>query len=446
MQRRADDYHKQGQLEEAISTWLECFALAEDHQDSLARKTEFLCILVDLHLQASNREHHMTDGEPANILDAEAAAKRHREEAKRYLHRIKPALVQPAFWSNSTELFDFLVEDESWELALLVGVRLVEQLGVHGPGPEQFATVHFQIASQKLDSNRQGEALHHLQATVKYMQMIASEQRDMEMYLQVLELIASEYNAQGQSDLALDTYRESLKRAPLEKHASLCCRMAHVHLVSKRLDKALELLEAAASSLEYAEPSIRLELLQTKGDVYCRLGRMDESLQVYQCALEEVVNPAEKAKLLYTLGRLCVRLKHVRLAISYFTQEMEITEAELGKQHLSVSRVLHELAKLYDEGLGEHKMAMMKLRKALDIELAVLQECHFSITKCPKCNQVTHRMCPQHAALQRDVSNQIRETKKMQGRIHFKLGDFERALQTSFDGTDQRGYRRSSIA
>ena len=196
------------------------------------------------------------------------------------------------------DLFDFLVEDQCWELALLVAARLVDQLEMDGPGPDQFATVHFQIASLKLDSNRQGEALHHLQATVKYMQMIDAGRRDMEMYLQVLELLASEYNAQGQSDLALDTYRESLKGAPIEKHASLYCRMARVHLDSKRLDKALELLEAAASSLDYAEPSIRLELLQTKGDVYCRLGLMDESIQVYQSALDEVVNPAEKAKLL----------------------------------------------------------------------------------------------------------------------------------------------------
>ena len=447
MQRRADDFHKQGQLDEAISKWLECLALADDHQDSLARKTEFRCVLVDLHLQASHHHHELADGERPSAAYQEATAKLHRESAKRHLHQIKPTMVKPSYWSCSADLFDFLVEDHSWELALLVAVHLVDQLGMNGPRPEQFATVHFQIASLKLDSNRQGEALHHLQATVKYMQMIDAGQRDMEMYLQVLELIASEYNAQGQSDLALDTYRESLKSAPIEKHASLYCRMARVHLVPKRLDKALELLEAAASSVEYAEPSIRLELMQTKGDVYCRLGLLDESLQVYQSALEEVVNPAEKAKLLYTLGRLCARLKHVRLAISYFTQEMEITEVELGKQHLSVSRVLHELAKLYDEGLGEPRMALMKLRKALEIERFVLQECHYCITKCPKCNQVTHRMCAHHAAHQRDVSNQIRETKKVQGRIHFKLGEFERALKTSFDGTERREYRdrRSSI-
>jgi tetratricopeptide (TPR) repeat protein len=429
LQRRADDLHKSGQIEEAISQWVECLALAEENGDTLSSKTEILCILVDLHLQASFPNHH-EDGD-GTTAPPEHTIKRHRLSAERYLHRIKPALVKPMWWSNTKQLLDFLVETEAWELALIVAVRLADE--GQGPTPEQFATIHFQIASQKLDSNRQGEALQHLQATVKYLQLVSFEKRDMTMYLQVLELLASEYNSQGQNALALEAYQEILKCSPIEKHASLFCRMAHIHLVSQQLDLALEQLEAAASSLDSAEPSIRLELLQTKGDVYCRLGRMEESLEVYQNALEEAKNPAEKAKLLYTLGRLCVRLKHVRLAISYFTREMEITEQELGQQHLSVSRVLHELAKLYDEGLGEHKIALMKLHKALQIELAVLQECYQAIHSCPRCNQVTHRMCPKHANLQKDISNQIRETKKAQGRIHFKLGDFDKALKTSFD-------------
>lgn len=427
LQRRADDLHKSGQIEEAISQWVECLALAEDNGDTLSAKTEILCILVDLHLQASLGHHH-DDGDGSH---PEHTSKHHRVSAERYLHRIKPAMVRPMWWSSTKQLLDFLVETEAWELALVVAIRLADE--GQGPTPEQFATIHFQIASQKLDSNRQGEALQHLQATVKHLQLVHIDKRDMTMYLQVLELLASEYNSQGQNSLALEAYQEILKCSPIEKHASLFCRMAHIHLVSQQLDLALEQLEAAASSLDSAEPSIRLELLQTKGDVYCRLGRMEESLEVYQNALEEAKNPAEKAKLLYTLGRLCVRLKRVRLAISYFTREMEITEQELGQQHLSVSRVLHELAKLYDEGLGEHKIALMKLHKALQIELAVLQECYQAINTCQRCNQVTHRMCPKHANLQRDISNQIRETKKAQGRIHFKLGDFDKALKTSFD-------------
>lgn len=438
LQRRADDLHKSGQIKEAISQWVECLALAEENFDSLASKTEILCVLVDLHLQAAQASQHHNDDEDAlDPEEAERGERDHRETAKRYVHRIKPALVKSTWWSCTNQLIDFLVESEAWELAILVAERLAQEPGNQGPDPEQLATIHFQIASQKLDSHRQGEALQHLQATVKNLQQIPVEKRDMIMYVQVLQLLATEYTAQGQHDLALEAYQDNLRVAPVGQHASLYCKMAHIYIVTHQLDLALEQLESAASTLHASDSSIRLQLLQTKGDVYCRLGRTEESFQVYQSALEEAVNPAEKAKLLYTLGRLCIRLKRMRLAISYFTREMEITEAELGHQHMSVSRVLHELAKLYDEGLGEHKMALMKLHKALHIELAVLQECHVAITTCQKCNQVTHRMCTAHANLQRDVSNQIRETKKAQGRIHFKLGDFEKALKTSFDGTER---------
>eukprot|EP00934_Nitzschia_sp_Nitz4_P007067 Nitzschia sp. Nitz4//scaffold149_size55946//4060//6063//NITZ4_006586-RA/size55946-processed-gene-0.52-mRNA-1//-1//CDS//3329536785//7057//frame0 len=450
LQRKADDFYKSGQLVEAITQYVECLALAEDNFDSLATKTELMCVLVDLHLQLADEDRL----DPADQRPQGAAATQdhspefHRKAAKRYVHRIKPALVKPSFWNASRRLLDLLVVSEAWELAILVADRLMAEQPASSPSnagagvqpaldPEQLATIHFQIASQKLDAHRQGEALQHLQATVRLLQQLPSEKRDPIMYVQVLQLLATEYSAQGQHDLALEAYQDQLQASPAEKHASLYCKMAHVYIVTHQLDLALQQLEAAASSLHLSEPSIRLQLLQTKGDVFCRLGRTEESFQVYQEALEEAVNPAEKAKLLYTLGRLCIRLQRTKAAISYFTKEMEITEEELGQQHMSVSRVLHELAKLYDEGLGEHKMALMKLHKALHIELAVLQEVHDAVTKCQKCNQVTHRMCTIHATRQREISNQIRETKKAQGRIHFKLGDFEKALKTSFDGTER---------
>ena len=365
LQKKADDLHKSGQLEGAISQWVKCLALAEDHQDTLANKTEMLCILVELHVQVCERVKYDDDGEIRDAEEAEKEGKYHRQAAIRYAHRIKPAVVKPSFWVASKPLMDILVQAEAWELAILVAEQLAVHPGPQNPQHEELATIHFQIASQKLDNHRQGEALQHLQATVKHLQLVSAKTRDMTMYCQVLQLLAAEYSSQEQHSLALEAYQEQLKASPAEKHASLYCQMAHVHIVTQQLDLALQQLEAAASTLELSEPTIRLQLLQTKGDVFCRLGRGEEALEVYQLALEEAVNPAERAKLLYTLGRLCVRLKHIRLAISYFTREMEITEAELGQQHLSVSRVLHELAKLYDEGLGEHKMALLKLHKAL---------------------------------------------------------------------------------
>jgi tetratricopeptide (TPR) repeat protein len=439
LQKKADDYHKGGQLQEAIDVWLEALALAEEHKDTLTKKMEVLCILLDLHLQMSQQQEReeTTDQEEADIL-----SRFHRQAAKRYVHRLKPAIVKPSWLGPpSVYMMDFFCEAEAWELALLVAEQLIQedqrQLSRTKPSVDfqRLATMHFQVASQKLDSRRQGEALQHLQATVEHLKKLSNEERDMIMYMQVLHLLATEYNAQGQYNLALDAYEEQLKHAPSEKQASLYCQMARIYISIEDLDLALEKLQLAAAHMEASESSIRFELLQTKGDVFFRLGRMEESLKVHEQALKEAasINPAETAKLLYTLGRLCVRLGRIRPAISYFSRELEITIQELGMTHLSVSRVLHELAKLYDEGLGEPKVALLKLSKALSIELAVLQECHYAVTQCAKCNPVTHRMCSQHALLQHDVSAQIRETKKCQGRIHFKLGNFEKALKTSFN-------------
>lgn len=449
LQRQADDLHKGGQLKQAIGTWEEALGLAEKHQDTLTKKTELLCILMDLHLQVAEQtkqahryEYEEARNLAADVEDAERGATFHEQAAKRCVHRIKPSLVKSSWLGAPTKrLVEFLVQADSWELALLVADQIPQNNHSLRSGDvmdaHYLANMHFQVASQKLDQHRQGEALQHLQATVKHLQQSPLEERDMTMYLQVLQLLASEYLNQNQHELALEAYQEHLKHAPIEKQASLYCQIANVYIDTQRLNLALEKLQLATDIKLTNENSdehsaLRLQLLQTKGDVYSRLGRMEESLEVYKNALEEAKNPAEKAKILYTMGRLCIRLKRTKSAIRYFTCEMEITQQALGQNHLAVSRVLHELAKLYDEGLGEPKMALMKLNKALQIEIAVLADCHFAITNCQKCNPATHRMCIMHANLQNDISLQIRETKKAQGRIHFKLGDFQRALKASF--------------
>eukprot|EP00536_Pseudo-nitzschia_multiseries_P001027 jgi/Psemu1/300475/fgenesh1_kg.13_\ len=176
--------------------------------------------------------------------------------------------------------------------------------------------------------------------------------------------------------------------------------------------------------------AIRTQLLQLKGDVYYRLGRRNESMQVYQQALEEAQSPAEKAKLLYTIGRLCSRMGRTRDAISCFMHELEITQLELGAHHLSVSVIYHELAKLYDEGLGLHKMALKKYKKALEIELTVMDDLRTTVASCMECDATcSRRMCEAHANIHSHVQGQIRETKKCMGRMHFKLGDFDGAMK-----------------
>ena len=459
LQHQADDYAKGGDLEKAIEVYVQAFHLAEDHQDSLASKTELMCTILGLHMQAA-----WTPDPTISEDDAERQRRYHKQNARRYLNRIKPAVLQPSWLTPTTELIEFFVENEAWEVGLILAEHIIKLDGIDAAlnivTVDQLARLHFKVAQKKAKSNRRGEALQHFQSSCKFLQE-AGPKKDISIYVQVLNHLATEYASQGQYSLALDALQEQMQYTARGRRPILYCQIAaNIYVPLNKLDLALEQLQEASAILDLEadddyldedddvkQVALELQLLQTKADVLFRLGKMDQSLHVYEGALTAMdhpdahVNPADKAKILYTMGRLCVRLKRYRKAIEYFTKELEITQATLG-YHLSVSRVLHELARLYDEGLGDYRMALIKYKEAFRVEYTVLQQCQLAIPNCENClakrrsvknpnSSEPSRPCPVHFNLQRDVAQQIRETKKCQGRLHFKLGDFQKALQTS---------------
>ena len=497
LQQVAEDRQREGNTEQAIESWVEALELAEIQQDTLAIKTQILCMLVILHLQVANKQNqeeiileeefqlpteavavsesnttttnnnNNNNNNNSENLDQrrQLMARRrsklikpglgervHHQAAKRYLDRIKPYAVKPNWLGQPTnELKEFLCQHEAWELAIMVSDQMIMlHKGKEEPDykqHKQLASMHYQVACQKLDAQKQKDALQHLQATVSCMQKVPADIRDTRLYLQVLDLLATEYESQQEYESALETYKEEIIHTPTCNLPRLHCQVAQVYIEMGQLNRALENIDLAKqignTYTSSSQGGIRCQVLRTKGDIYLRLGRVDESLECYQQALDETDGtPAEKAKLLYNLGRLCIKLNRIRSAITYFTRELEITKQELGQNHFSVSRVLHQLAKLYDTGLGEHKLALMKYNKALNVELAVLHDCHRQVTQCLHCNHETHRMCTRHAIFHRTVSTQIRETKKCLGRIHYKLGDFERAMKISFMDKEATAQRR----
>lgn len=454
LQRQADDLAKGGELEACIAIWEKSLALAEFNQDTLTTKTELYCTLVTTHMQivatcSSDGCDTETHGSPE---DLERRASFHKQAAKRYVHRIKPALVRSSWILPTMELMQLFMDAQAWELAIFVADRLNKDDNYNNPNATttlvvsilQLATMHFQVASQKLNNHRHGEALQHLQTTCKYLQQDPTV--NMDLYLQVLQLLAVEYITQGQYELALEALQEQLRQTKNNKslQPKLHCQIAtEIYIPLGQLDLALiELQSATELGESNDDPSVKLHLLQTKADVLCRLGKLELALQAYQKCLLLVdsatqtqtssskTNPAEKAKILYTMGRLCLKLGLLESAIAYFEQELQITKAALG-HHLSVSRVLHELAKVYDKGLGDYPEALLKYTQALKVECHVLSACQKNMMSCAQCNPTTHRACAIHSTLQRDCAQQIRETKKCQGRLHFKLGDFEKALAST---------------
>jgi len=479
MQALARKMDLEGHFDPAIECWKQSLILAERNRDlcSLSDLTEVLCALVNLHFRQSKHFQRL-ENEPNTTGDTSVqqrqssssdeeivvAGAHHNHEARQYLTRIKCVMVQDQWLHGSVSFMEFLCEAEAWELALIVAKKIAKksksdqrlvlkgnEIEIGHPSeqpsfdvavqPMSLAIIHFKVASIKLENRKQGEALQHLQTSIQYFKKVQEDQRDMSVYLKALHLLAAEYQHQGQLNLALESYKEQQKYLPPDQCAHVSCLIAEIYITDCRLDMALEELESAyekyeGSDTRYDEDrsnkgstigAIRSQLLQVKGEVYCRLGKMDDSMKVYKQALQEVQNPAEKAKLLYMMGRLYTRMGRIQCAISCFMQELEVTERELGINHLSVSTIYHELAKLYDEGPGLHRVGIQKYDKALQIEIAVMEDISSAVGSCIQCD--IDRMCEAHAAIHTQVEGQIRETKKSMGRIHFKLGDFDGAMK-----------------
>jgi len=466
LQLHAEELEADGNPDEALDLLQEALEMAEERTDAIVSKTEILCKLVVLHLTIADEqealharskemvpvrdesmdENHvdLLAGQNSYLIKQNLKETVHHQGAKRYLNRIKPELVQPDWLGEpSQDLVDFFCNSDAWELGILLTQELQKKEGIQQDF-QQLARMHYQVACKKLDAQKSEGALLHLQATATYLQKVPKEELDRTQCVQVLHLLANEYFSHQEYVLALETYKREMLYAPDDHKASLYCQMAQVYVAAGALEDALKQISLAKEVQDDGldeSSNIRSQILQTEGDVLFRVGRSEDSLECYQKALHECdSSPADKAKLLYTMGKICAKLGRIRSAITYFTRELEITKKALGPNHMSVSRILHELAKLYDKGLGEHKIAILKYNKALAVELSNLQECHASAGTCSHCNHENHEMCRRHASWKRQITGQIVETKKAQGRIYYKLGDFQRAMNTtSFMDSSQGG-------
>lgn len=154
-----------------------------------------------------------------------------------------------------------------------------------------------------------------------------------------------------------------------------------------------------------------LTLIEAKADLCFLLGRVEESLSLHESILKRTEHPAERSKVLYTMGRICHKSGLEEKAVAYYKQELEITQQTLGENHLECSRIYHELATIADEACS-YRLALQYLEQALAIE-----KLHLSQLSGER---------------RREVSTLCRGTQKLIGKIHFKTGNFDQALSSSF--------------
>jgi tetratricopeptide (TPR) repeat protein len=211
-----------------------------------------------------------------------------------------------------------------------------------------------------------------------------------------------------------------------------CMRLALGFVDQGLWNRALEMAQEGLSLLPlslFHDPHdhdiSRRRLWEIQGHALGSLGEYEESLDVYQYIIaHDSLHPSECADLLYSCGRLCVRLRNFQQAAAFYLEELDITVLWLGSENIAVARIYHELARLNKHGMFDPTAALSNLQQALSIELIAFKRIQQDMIECG-CGTLCH-----HRTLLRETAQQIRETKIQIGRIYFEQGDMERAFSS----------------
>lgn len=182
-------------------------------------------------------------------------------------------------------------------------------------------------------------------------------------------------------------------------------------------------------------------LMMLKASILGRMGHYRESLEGYQSLLRSAdvasegaakISLADRANVLYACGRLCASMGDYSSAIDYYKQELGPTVEFVGSDaHPSVSRIHHHIADVYKEGLGELSSSLEYLTLALQSETACLGNAEKARASCSMCRK--HANCPVHHEILLQAQQQLRETKRRMGRIHYELGDLNQAIRLTLN-------------
>ena len=199
-----------------------------------------------------------------------------------------------------------------------------------------------------------------------------------------------------------------------------------------------------------AHHSVRWMLCQLQADIWGRTGRVEESLEAYQRILQHSLGQqqqqqhpnnhspptADQANMLYACGKLSVRLCRYEEALEYYQRELKVTRAVTsGHARLAVARIHHEMARVSKEGMGDSEQALGYYKQAHAVERLVYQSLQVAVQECSSCRccsngkQTVH--CVTHESRTQEVAQQMQDTKRNMGRIHFELGDLDQAVRLS---------------
>ena len=459
--------HRAGQVQDALLTWNLALDVVS-HRPATALAQELLCRMISLHLQL-----YRTTAESAQLEAATSLVAQLVDTTLENNDTTKLEAVHQAYLESSPLLLELLLQHSLWSMALQVIHKLSPQSN-HDVDPLTLARCHLEVAlsdnnngikeggdsptttTTTSSSRRRSSQLSHLSEChqlllafdpTEHSNNSNSNSSNIHVYQSLWQELAQAYGILGEEGLALSCSQSRMQHCTNVQDIAL----GHYHqavevylpagqysLAWKEIDLALKTLQTNANAVEDDDSLLNeqdleclwMKLYQCKADIYCRMGRIGESIDAYKILLERnrtssQRGPVDDANVLFLLGKLSVRNKDYTGALQYFTEELQMTKSVVGHpDHLAISKILHELAHVAETGLMDFPMAVRYYQEALEVERGVYQS-------CKRQQEEEKLISTTSAALLKDAKNQIAETKQCLGRLHFKLGDFNQALKTT---------------
>lgn len=244
--------------------------------------------------------------------------------------------------------------------------------------PADIADAHYQLGQAYFECGRADKAEAHLKQSLSFEEKTGRTSHA----LQVRIALGHLFMATKRSDLAMEMYRQALKKARHSKNkgdvASVLDNMASVLLMAGEVEKAEEILQnaieiasqdsahdvkacalinlAAVSSLRKNHKKALLEAaeaialikptdevrtlglaLRQKGRIHTQLGEFDRAIDCYREAarcFEEDVEPVLKAEVLISIGQIRLAQRLPGQAKDELTAAIEILKAEDSERDL----------------------------------------------------------------------------------------------------------------
>jgi tetratricopeptide (TPR) repeat protein len=375
----AQHEYEMQRYDEAMDTWNQALRQEQEQAKEQATPAEDACSTSDLRTMIlwNICKVHLE----LNELQGGAW---NAEDAKKCFDKLRPSLATFIPRDPSPIMLDYFVQEEEWVAAQ----RLAELIKVE---PPIMARIHYECGIQANSSLSLADKICCM------IKCLACEPLAKRLKLAAHAELVQLYSAAGNIDQALKYHEERLPLLVSKSDlAKAFYEEAELYISLGNSEKAMASIEKGLA----VYPKSHF-LLEAKADLLYLIGKVEESIALHESILETTTDPLEKTKILYTIGRIYHKIGQSKKAATYYEQELKLTKTLFGKSHLECTRIYHELARLADEAC-DYPIALDYLKKALVIE----QQC-------------------QQQALET-------ETKKLMGKIHYKTGDFSRALRTSF--------------